>query len=50
MSGFYMASFHSDRASVGSTMELELLGEAKRYPLTGTVRQQEPSDTLWLAQ
>lgn len=45
-----MASFHNDRASVGSTMELELLGEAKRYPLTGTACQRETSDMLWLTQ
>ena len=51
MSGFYTASFHSDRASVCSMMELELLGEAwaGRCPLAGTVCQQEQSDTLLLS-
>lgn len=46
MSGFYTASSHGDRASVFSTMELELLEEAwaRRCPLAGTICQQEQSD------
>lgn len=51
MSGFYTTYFHSDRTSVCSTMEMDLLGEALagRCPLVGTVCQEQQSDNLLLS-